>query len=118
MSEVLRDLVVSLSLDGDNFSRNLTSINKQIQEAESEFKRAAAGVDGFEKSVAAVIFGREGFAVENIKAGGVRRFAASAEVEKEFSCGFYKYETQFIVNFIDSGRVESDFLLLALSIDG
>lgn len=52
MSEVLRDLVVSLSLDGDNFSRNLTSINKQIQEAESEFKRAASGVDGFEKSVA------------------------------------------------------------------
>lgn len=50
MSEVLRDLVVSLSLDGDNFSRNLTSINKQIQEAESEFKRAASGVDNFEKS--------------------------------------------------------------------
>ena len=39
MSEVLRDLVVSLSLDGDNFSRNLTSINKQIQEAESEFSK-------------------------------------------------------------------------------
>ena len=36
---------------GDNFSRNLTSINKQIQEAESEFKRAASGVDNFEKSV-------------------------------------------------------------------
>lgn len=51
MSEVLRDLVVSLSLDGDNFSRNLTAINKQIQEAESEFRRAAAGVDDFEKSV-------------------------------------------------------------------
>ena len=51
MSEVLRDLVVSLSLNGDNFSRNLTSINKQIQEAESEFKRAASGVDNFEKSV-------------------------------------------------------------------
>ena len=50
MSEVLRDLVVSLSLDGDNFSRNLASINKQIQEAESEFRQAAAGVDGFEKS--------------------------------------------------------------------
>ncbi len=51
MSEVLRDLVVSLSLDGDNFSRNLTSINKQIQEAESEFKRAASGVENFEQSV-------------------------------------------------------------------
>ena len=51
MSEVLRDLVVSLSLDGDNFSRNLASINKQIQEAESEFKRAASGVENFEKSV-------------------------------------------------------------------
>lgn len=51
MSEVLRDLVVSLSLDGDNFSRNLTSINKQIQEAESEFRRAVSGVDNFEKSV-------------------------------------------------------------------
>ena len=52
MSESLRDLVVSLSLDSDNFSRNLTSINRQIQEAESEFKQAASGVDGFEKSVA------------------------------------------------------------------
>ena len=51
MSEVLRDLVVSLSLNGDNFSRNLTSINKQIQEAESEFRRAASGVENFEKSV-------------------------------------------------------------------
>ena len=51
MSEVLRDLVVSLSLDSNNFSRNLTSINRQVAEAESEFKRAAAGVDGFEKSV-------------------------------------------------------------------
>ena len=51
MSEVLRDLVVSLSLDGDIFSRNLTSINKQIQEAESEFRRAASGVDNFEESV-------------------------------------------------------------------
>ena len=51
MSEVLRDLVVSLSLDGENFSRNLTSINKQIQEAESEFRRAASGMDNFEKSV-------------------------------------------------------------------
>lgn len=51
MSEMLRDLVVSLSLDSDNFSRNLTSINRQIQEAESEFRRAASGVDGFEKSI-------------------------------------------------------------------
>ena len=50
MSETLRDLVVSLSLDGDNFSRNLASISKQMQEAESEFKRAASGVDNFEKS--------------------------------------------------------------------
>ena len=32
MSEQLRDLVVSLSLNSDNFTRNLTSINRQIQE--------------------------------------------------------------------------------------
>ena len=51
MSEVLRDLVVSLSLDGDNFSRNLTSINRQIKEADSEFKLAASGVNNFEQSV-------------------------------------------------------------------
>ena len=31
MSETLRDLVVSLSLGSDNFSRNIKSINKQIQ---------------------------------------------------------------------------------------
>ena len=54
MSETLRDLVVSLSLDSDNFSRNLGSIGKQIQEAESRFKAACAGVSGFEKSAAGI----------------------------------------------------------------
>ena len=52
VAETLRDLVVSLSLDSDNFSRNLGSINKQIQEAESRFKAAGAGVSGFEKTAA------------------------------------------------------------------
>ena len=47
MSEQLRDLVVSLSLNSDNFTRNLTSINRQIQEAESEFRQAASGVNRF-----------------------------------------------------------------------
>lgn len=50
MSESLRDLVVSLSLQTDNFTRNIKSVNKQIAEAESNFKLAAAGVDGFDKS--------------------------------------------------------------------
>ena len=45
MAENLRDLVVSLSLDGDNFSRNIKSINAQIKEAESGFKAAGAGVE-------------------------------------------------------------------------
>lgn len=52
MAEVLRDLVVSLSLDSDNFTRNLTSINAQISEAESEFRRAGAGVSNFEQTTA------------------------------------------------------------------
>ena len=52
MSETLRDLVVSLSLNSDNFSRNIKSINKQIQEAESYFKLASAGVQGFDSSTA------------------------------------------------------------------
>ncbi|MDD4513871.1 MAG: hypothetical protein PHN24_12375, partial [Eubacteriales bacterium] len=52
MSETLRDLVVSLSLNSDNFTRNIKSIQKQIQEAESAFKLASAGVDGFEKTTA------------------------------------------------------------------
>ena len=30
MSETLRDLVVSLSLQTDNFTRNIRSVNKQI----------------------------------------------------------------------------------------
>ena len=32
MPEVLRDLVVSLSLKTDNFTRNINSINRQIRE--------------------------------------------------------------------------------------
>ena len=50
MSETLRDLVVLLSLQKDNFTRNIRSVNKQIAEAESKFKLAAAGVEGFEKT--------------------------------------------------------------------
>ena len=47
MSEVMRDLVVALFLDSSNFVRNLRSINAQIRQAESEFRLAGAGVDGF-----------------------------------------------------------------------
>ena len=50
MSETLRDLVVSLSLQTDNFTRNIKSVNKQIAEAESKFRLAAAGVEGFERT--------------------------------------------------------------------
>ena len=52
MSETLRDLVVSLSLNSDNFTRNVKSINKQIQEAESAFRLASAGVENFETTTA------------------------------------------------------------------
>ncbi|MCR4883527.1 MAG: phage tail tape measure protein [Clostridiales bacterium] len=52
MAESLRDLVVSLSLNTDNFTRNIKSVNKQIQEAESYFKLASAGIDGFDTSAA------------------------------------------------------------------
>lgn len=51
MSEVLRELVVALSLDSDNFTRNLRTINQQIKEAESTFRLAGAGVEKFETSV-------------------------------------------------------------------
>lgn len=37
MSETLRDLVVSLSLNSDNFTRNIKSINKQMKTAESSY---------------------------------------------------------------------------------
>lgn len=51
MSEVLRELVVALSLDSDNFSRNMRTINQQIKEAESTFRLAGAGIENFEKTV-------------------------------------------------------------------
>lgn len=50
MSETLRELVVSLSLNSDNFSRNMRTINQQIKEAESSFKLAGAGVNDFENT--------------------------------------------------------------------
>ena len=52
MAESLRDLVVSLSLNTDNFTRNIKSVNKQIQEAESFFKLASAGIKDFDTSAA------------------------------------------------------------------
>lgn len=52
MAEVLRDLVVTLSLQSDNFSRNITSINRQIREAESQFRLAGAGIQNFGSTTA------------------------------------------------------------------
>lgn len=51
MSENVRELTVSLLLDGNQFERNIRTINKQIKEAESEFQKAAAGSDRFEKTL-------------------------------------------------------------------
>ena len=50
MSETLRDLVVSLSLNSDNFTRNIRSVQRQIQEAQSEFQLAAVGIRNFEQT--------------------------------------------------------------------
>ena len=50
MAETLRDLVVSLSLNTDNFTRNIRSVQRQIQEAQSEFQLAAAGIQNFEQT--------------------------------------------------------------------
>ena len=52
MSETLLDLVVSLSLRSDTFTRNIKSVNKQIHEAESYFRLASAGVENFENTAA------------------------------------------------------------------
>lgn len=54
MSEMLRALVVSLPLQTDNFTRNIKSVNKQIAEAESQFKLAAAGTEGFERTATGI----------------------------------------------------------------
>ena len=48
MAETLRELVVALSLDSSNFSRNMRTINAQIKEAESTFRLACAGVENFD----------------------------------------------------------------------
>lgn len=52
MAETLRDMVVSLSLNSDNFSANLRTINQQLKEADSQFKLAASGVTNFENTAA------------------------------------------------------------------
>ena len=49
MADTLRELVVALSLDSSNFSRNMRTINQQIKEAESTFRLAGAGVQNYEK---------------------------------------------------------------------
>ena len=52
MAETLRELVVALSLDSSNFSRNMRTINQQIKEAESTFRLAGAGEQNYEKTIA------------------------------------------------------------------
>ena len=67
MAETLRDLVVSLSLQTDNFTRNIKSVNKQIAEAESQFKLAASGVQPSSLST-----GHAGIARVRVRGHGLR----------------------------------------------
>ena len=52
MAETLRELVVALSLDSSNFSRNMRTINQQIKEAECTFRLAVAGGQNYDKTIA------------------------------------------------------------------
>ena len=52
MSETVRDLVVSLSLNSGNFANDMRGINTAVKQAEANFTRAAAGVKGFGASTA------------------------------------------------------------------
>lgn len=51
MAETLRDLVVTLSLDPNNFSRNLKTVSVLMKQVQSEFNLAAAGIQGFEQTL-------------------------------------------------------------------
>lgn len=51
MSESVRDLVVTLSLDPSDYNRNLKAVAASIKEAEAQFKLAGAGVKNFENSL-------------------------------------------------------------------
>ena len=51
MSESVRDLVVTLSLNQGDFDRNLRSVAAAIRQAESEFRLAAAGTKSFDTSL-------------------------------------------------------------------
>ena len=50
MAESLRDLVVTLSLKNENFTRNIKSVDKQIKELNAQFKEASAYVTDYERS--------------------------------------------------------------------
>ena len=77
MADSLRDLVVSLSLNTDNFTRNIKSVNKQIQEAESYFKLASAGVQGFDSSTAGLSSKLEAESYFKLASAGVQGFDSS-----------------------------------------
>lgn len=51
MSDSVRSLVVSLYLDSGKFDKAIRLVNKEIKQAESEFKLAGAGVKDFEKTL-------------------------------------------------------------------
>ncbi|MGL5749880.1 MAG: phage tail tape measure protein, partial [Paraclostridium sp.] len=50
MSEEIEKLSVALALDAGSFSKQMSSINKEIKNAERDFKSAGKGVENFEKS--------------------------------------------------------------------
>ena len=54
MSDSVRSLVVSLYLDNGQFDRAIRLVNKEIRQAESEFKLAGAGIQDFEKTLGGV----------------------------------------------------------------
>ena len=92
-------MVVSLSLNSDNFSANLRSINQQLKEAGSKFKLAASGVTGF----------------ENTAAGAQ---AQLANLQQKFQLQQQAVQQYDILGFLDllTGSSFSQFTLFAMGI--
>lgn len=50
MTQIIESLAVELSLEAQNFSKQMSAIDKAVRNLDTQFKNAKKGVDDYEKT--------------------------------------------------------------------
>lgn len=117
MADTLRDLVVSLSLDTTNFSKNIKSVNTNIKEAQTYFKEMGAGVENYQQTLSGAtnkittlerVLDAQNRAIKENELNVKAMAEAYAKAEKNMNDGLARGEAPEVLDRLNNALVNAE----------